>query len=110
MNLTKRAVYLKSSRKKKKKISDRAFLDWLRTQPSALDGAMSLDVDTGQRYCDPCHYRTAKNSGTGCKPLYSAIPLTHEQHLEQHRIGQYNFMPREWWEEKVAYYVGLWGH
>lgn len=84
---------------KEDKKQDRLFLDWLKTQPSALSGLSP---------CDPCHYRTAKNSGIGCKPLFSAIPLTREEHIEQHRIGQYNFMPREWWEEKIKYYLKKW--
>ena len=88
--------------------SDKQFLEWLKHQPSAIDGGMDYDWDTGTSWCDPCHYRTAKNSGTGCKPKYSAVPLTHAQHLEQHRIGQFNFRPREWWEAKVRSYLERW--
>jgi len=91
--------YQKGTKRKRKKESDRDFLDWLRTQPSAVSGVGP---------CEPCHYRTAKNSGVGCKPLYSAIPMLRDEHLEQHRVGQYNFRPREWWEERVAYYVAEW--
>ena len=75
---------------------DREFLAWIRKQASAK---------SGQTPCIAAHYRTAKNSGIGCKPLYSAIPLTNEEHMEQHRIGQYNFSPREWWESQVKKYV-----
>lgn len=64
--------------------------------------------DTGMEYCDPCHYRTAANSGIGCKPEFSCIPLRHAQHLEQHRVGQFNFMPREWWEEMTELYLQRW--
>jgi hypothetical protein len=81
---------------------------WLRTQPSAINGSMDYDSDTGMEYCDPCHFRTAANSGVGCKPDFSAIPMTHKQHLEQHRIGQFNFLPREWWEQQVDKYRRLW--
>lgn len=86
--------------------SDKQYQLWLRSQPSALDGGM--DYDNGTAYCDPCHYRTAANSGVGCKPEYCAIPLTHAQHLEQHRVGQFNFMPREWWEEMTIKYLTKW--
>jgi hypothetical protein len=81
---------------------------WLRTQPSAIDGTMDYDLDTGVEYCDPCHYRTARNSGIACKPDCSAIPMSHRQHLEQHRIGQFNFKPREWWEYQCVKYLRLW--
>jgi hypothetical protein len=98
MNLMgKTGVYQKGQKRTKgNKPNDRAFLDWLKTQPSAL---------TGKTPCDPCHYRTAANSGIGCKPLWSAIPLTREEHMRQHQVGQYNFMPRQWWEMQVAYYL-----
>lgn len=88
--------------------SDRAYLLWLRSQPSAIDGQMDYDRDTGQRWCVPAHYRTAANSGTGCKPEYSAIPLTHAQHLEQHRIGQFNFKSRSWWQKQVRIHLTRW--
>ncbi len=92
----------------RKKGTDKQFQLWLRTQPSAIDGRMDYDPDTGQSWCDPCHYRTAMNSGTGCKPEYSAIPMTHAQHSEQHRIGQFNFQPREWWEAKTTLNLKRW--
>ena len=99
MNLTGQAVYRKGGRRNRKKPSDREYLDWLKTQSSAL---------SGRSPCDPCHYRTAKNSGIGCKPLFSAIPLTREEHREQHRIGQFNFQSREWWEEQVEIHLKRW--
>ncbi len=98
-NLTNRPVTPKGQKKTRIKLNDRDFLDFLKTLPSAV---------SGKTPCDPCHYRTAKNSGIGCKPLYSAIPLTREEHQEQHRIGTFAFMPREKWEEKVKHYVDLW--
>lgn len=88
--------YQKGQKRKRKKENDDDYLRWLRTLPSALSGGYPTEA---------CHYRTARNSGVGIKPMYSAIPLTPLEHREQHRIGQYNFMPRDWWEEKVAYYV-----
>jgi len=86
--------------------SERDYLDWLRTQPSALDGSYGhWNMDFGRWENEPAHYRTARNSGTGTKPAFQAIPLTTEQHRLQHRIGQFNFMPREWWEEQVERYL-----
>lgn len=103
MNLTGLPPYQKNtkhrSRGKARLREDREFLDWLKTLPSAL---------SGRGPCDPAHYRTAANSGIGCKPIFSAIPLTRDEHRLQHQIGQFNFMPREWWEEKVRYYIEMW--
>lgn len=76
--------------------NDRDFLAWLRKQKSAV---------SGKTPCIAAHYRTAANSGTGIKPLFSAIPLTAEEHNHQHQIGQFNFMPKEIWERLVATYV-----
>lgn len=84
---------------KQDRILDKQFLAWLKTQPSAY---------SGEYPCDSAHYRTAFNSGTGCKPLFSAIPLTRAEHMEQHRVGQFNFMPREWWESQVEYHLNKW--
>jgi hypothetical protein len=94
-NLTGRPVAPKGQRKKKRRDNDAAYCKWIQTQPSALSGG---------RPAVAAHYRTAANSGTGCKPLFCCIPLLDEEHREQHRIGQFNFKPREWWEEAVAFY------
>lgn len=94
MNLTGQITYQKPSYADY--LLDKRFLVWVRKQKSAL---------TGNYPCDACHYRTAENSGVGIKPLMSAIPLTREEHRKQHQIGQYEFQPRAWWEEKVKYYV-----
>lgn len=80
---------------KRKRPNDKSFLVWIRTLPSAVSGKSPTIA---------AHYRTAKNSGIGIKPLYSAIPLTDEEHREQHRIGQFNFIPREKWEELTEHY------
>lgn len=89
--------------------TDRQYLDWLRTQPSALDGTWSAwNMDIGRWENVPAHYRTAANSGTGTKPEYSAIPLTREQHDLQHRIGTFAFMPRDWWEEQCELHLNRW--
>lgn len=123
MNLTGRPVTPKGEKRKRRsrtfadtellslaraKDTDDQFLEWLKHQPSAIDGRMDYDPDTGLSWCDPCHYRTAHNSGTGTKPLYSAVPMTHAQHLEQHRVGQFNFMQREWWERQVEAHLRRW--
>lgn len=96
MNLTNQKPYLKNMKRKRAKPNDKHYLVWLRTQPSAFSGI--------SRNVIAAHYRTAKNSGISIKPLFSAIPLTHQEHIEQHRIGQFKFAGRNWWEETVKNY------
>lgn len=81
--------------KKRDKPNDSAYLAWLRKQPSAF---------SGRTPCEACHYRTSINSGIGIKPLYSAVPLTSDEHQDQHRIGTYKFAARDWWEAQVKKY------
>ena len=94
MNLTNQKVYEKPADS-----NDDAYLAWLRKQKSAF---------SGKRPCEACHFRTAANSGVGIKPLFSAIPLTHDEHLEQHRIGTFKFASRSWWESQCAKHLERW--
>jgi hypothetical protein len=95
MNLTNQQPYRKHTKRKRSKENDKDYLEFLRSLPSAY---------SGRRPCEACHYRTAGNAGISIKPLFSAIPLLHEEHAEQHRIGQFNFFPRSEWEAFVKYY------
>lgn len=98
MNLTSQPPYQRHTIRRRSKPNDKEFLAWLRTLPSAYSGKVP---------CVAAHYRTAANSGVGCKPLFSAIPLTDSEHKLQHQIGQYNFMPREWWETQIGKYLEM---
>lgn len=80
--------------------TDAQFQDWCRQQPCAVIGS---DIDVIY-----AHYRTAKNSGIATKPPYSGVPMNYLQHLEQHRLGQYAFKPREWWESQVLAHLIRW--
>ena len=125
MNLTNRPVYTKGQKPHKATtrqatddsplgqliaqangIPEREYLDWLRTQPSAYSGLFSWDG--GTPFCEPAHFRTAKNSGVGCKPAFLAIPLRHEEHAQQHQVGQFNFRPREWWIDQCQNHLKAW--
>lgn len=88
--------------------SDKQYLDFIRRLPSAYSGRYSEYLEDGTGRCVAAHYRTAGNSGVGCKPTYSAIPLTQIEHLEQHRIGQFEFMPRSTWGRLCENYLRLW--
>lgn len=91
----------------RKKGSDKKFREWVQRQPSALSGQFSEWVN-GEGRCIAAHYRTAANSGTASKPKYSCIPLTNDEHLRQHQIGQFAFQPREWWEREIEKHLRRW--
>ena len=101
-------------------MSDKKYLEWLRTQPSCISGEYSEYVN-GQGMNPACHVRRANNSGTGYKPKFSAIPLTHKEHGIQHQYGEaalLNTKPiktmdelhnaKEWFEKKATEYYEKW--
>lgn len=92
--------------------TDEEYLAWIRRQPSALSKKFSEYVD-GEGRCEAAHVR--HNSGVGTKPPYSAIPLTHEEHAEQHQIGHESFCakfnkPSDWFLRQRARFVAQWAH
>jgi len=70
------------------KRKDQAFLNWVSLQRSCLDGQYSEWDGTNWRNI-ACHVRRAANSGTGFKPIFSAVPMTRRQHDLQHQQGEY---------------------
>lgn len=66
---------------------DRAFAAWVRRQPSCVSGCFSEWVE-GEGRCEFAHVRRALHSGTGFKPLFSGVPLTHAEHMLQHTHGE----------------------
>lgn len=80
--------------------TDADYQAWCRKQPSARSGETKNVIYA--------HYRLASNSGTGIKPPYSGIPLTVEEHLIQHQIGQFEFLPREEWERLIYIHLCEW--
>ena len=63
-------------------LRDRAYLDWLRTQPCIVTGLR----DPKTRQVDPAHIGTA---GKGNKsPDNEALPLLPELHREGHQKGE----------------------
>jgi hypothetical protein len=60
---------------------DWTYRAWIRSLPSAISGLSP---------CDACH--TGTDGGMRLKASdYSCIPLTREEHMEYHRIGQRAF-------------------
>lgn len=63
-------------------LRDRAYLDWLRTQPCILTGFHATEFEA----VDPCHIGTA---GKGMKsPDNEALPIRHSLHVEGHSSGE----------------------
>ncbi len=80
--------------------TDKEYQAFCRTLPCAITGKTNRIVYA--------HYRTAQNSGTAFKPPFSGIPLEYHEHLRQHQIGQFAFLPKERWEMLCRKYLEMW--
>lgn len=68
--------------------TDNDFIKWVRRQPSCVSGSFSEWVD-GEGRCEFAHVRrVSRGSGTGIKPMFSGVPLTHDEHAMQHEKGE----------------------
>lgn len=69
--------------------SDDEYLEWCRHQPCAKCKWKPHFEMSDFIACEAAHVRRiADGAGTALKPAYSAIPLCHEHHTEQHRVGE----------------------
>lgn len=78
--------------------TDAEYQAFCRSLPSALSGKFPTVY---------AHYRHG-GAGLGIKPPFSGLPLTWDEHTEQTRVGQKNFMPDEWWQKKVSFCLNEW--
>ncbi len=112
MNICGRPIYqkgLKPKRAKSKEVrDDEAFLAWIRRQPSCISGAFSEFLENGEGRCVPAHVRRAGAAGTAYKPLFSAVPLTKEEHDLTHQKGEEILRPKEWWNTQAKLYLARW--
>lgn len=100
---------LEKQNPKMKKRPDQAFLDWVSFQPSCVSGQFSEYGEDGVGRSIACHVRRVnRGSGTGHKPLYSAVPLTKKEHDLTHQKSESALKPKEWFEEKADYYYQQW--
>lgn len=92
---------------------DDQYQAWIRKQPSCISGRYSEWVN-GEGRCEYAHVRRAKDGGTGYKPLFSGVPLTHEEHAMQHQKGEaytlaaYGIITEDakaWFEQKAEEYL-----
>lgn len=99
-------------------MSDKAYQSWVRRQPSCISGRFSEWVN-GEGRCEYAHVRRAATSGTGYKPLYSGVPLTHDEHAMQHQYGEAYVLAahgiitddaKAWFEGMARDYLWRWEH
>lgn len=93
--------------KAKQKGTDAQYLAWVRTMPSAITGTYSEWVH-GKGRCEAAHVRRASDAGVAFKPPYSAIPLTHDEHMFQHEKGESIFYPPEWYDKQASRHLAMW--
>jgi len=92
--------------------TDADYLRWVRLQPSAISGAFSEFRD-GEGRCEAAHITLTEapfgaDKGFQHKPEYSALPLTHTEHMIQHQHGYEHLKPKDWWLKKRVEYVVKW--
>jgi hypothetical protein len=69
--------------------TDDEYLEWCKHQKCAKCGWTPHWEMSTFMLCDPAHVRRiADGAGVALKPAYSAIPLCHDHHVEQHRVGE----------------------
>lgn len=70
--------------------TDGNYQNWVRNQPSCVSRKFSAYAEDGSGgLCEYAHVRRVANgAGTGIKPEYSGVPLTHEEHALQHAQGE----------------------
>lgn len=99
---------------------DQRFKRWIQKQPSCIDGVYSEFVN-GEGRSVACHVRRVSGgAGIANKPLFNLVPMTHQQHLWQHTVGELALLKhygilcineqqaKEWFEEKVEHYLKMW--
>ena len=82
MTLPKRKKPARMGVRESSVVRDRAYLDWLRTQPCILTGQRGNDSEA----VDPAHIGQA---GMGMKAGDDlALPIVHSAHVAMHNIGE----------------------
>jgi hypothetical protein len=89
--------------------TDEEYLEWCKHQKCAkCRWTPHWEMDTFM-LCDPAHVRRVSDgSGTGIKPAYSAIPLCHKCHVEQHTHGESYLGGKESFDKLRIQHVQSW--
>jgi hypothetical protein len=86
--------------------TDDEYLSWLREQSCAF----CKSPPNEHKPIEAAHVRrVASGAGTGIKPQYSAIPLCHKHHAEQHQHGESILGGELWFDRKRIEYISRWG-
>lgn len=87
--------------------TDEQYRKWINLQPSAYSGEFSEWIN-GEGRCEAAHVRRSSDAGTGFKPPYACIPLTHDEHALQHQQGESELKPTDWFDKKRNEYLVKW--
>ena len=80
--------------------TDKSYQDFVRTQTSCVSGQSPVEF---------AHVRRIQNgAGTGIKPDYSGVPLTHEEHMKQHNEGESAIGGREFLDKELVKHRQAW--
>ncbi len=94
--------------KAKAKGTTEEYFKWLSYMPSAVTKLYGEYTD-GVGRNDPAHFRTVEHgAGTGIKPPYSGIPLTHDEHMLQHQKGCSVIGDKDWWTKQSIKHLTMW--
>ena len=91
----------------RKKGTDKQYRRWISHQPSCVSGMFSEWVD-GIGRTEAAHVRRAGQSGTGYKAEYSCVPLTRQEHADQHQHGESYFGGKEFFDAQRLKYLIRW--
>jgi hypothetical protein len=87
--------------------TDKQFRAFIQRQPSCISGRFSEYVN-GEGRCVAAHVRRAGESGTGHKGEFACVPLTNDEHLEQHQRGESALASKEWFDRQRIKYLKMW--
>ena len=87
--------------------SDKQYRQWIQRQVSCISGRYSEWVD-GEGRCEAAHVRRAGKSGTGFKAEFSCVPLTRQEHSDQHQHGEEYFGGKQFFDKQVIKYRKMW--
>lgn len=80
--------------------TDKNYQDFVRSQASCVSGQSPVEFAHVRRI--------ASGSGTGIKPEYSGVPLTHEEHMKQHNEGESVFGGKDFFDKQLVKHRQLW--
>lgn len=84
--------------------NDEEYLAWLRTRKCCVRESGYCHGDIVAAHVR----RVANGSGAGIKPPFSAVPMCDGHHQVQHQKGESAFGGKDFFDNKLGYYLDLW--